>query len=377
MTATTTEAAHVIDLIQPQLAGQQLIAEPQAPDCTDVWIVPVRGERPDRVLRLLESLALQDGARHIEVLLVVNNTPDDGTDKWREYYERNQAVLALPVYQGRGPAYNQELEKFIYFRLRVHAIDLSSPGRAIPGCNVGIARNRGLLEGVLRAAQRGVNVRIHHTDADCYFPDPEFRSKVAWLFNQNPRLLALAGTYFSELVLNDPESEDLFENMEAYKLYRRYSRLYRDITRGYCDMNFNDNIMLGSCTAHRAFEAILAGGIPAVNLEEDVQFSNRLKRYAMEYGMEVDHGRRYGLGPVTAFRISDRTGACIEHRFALLNPFGPNWVDDAFNPGTQVPLTQEYLQRMIDTVRAMPNGPERIEYLFLMSPLCHMRIRRQ
>ena len=377
-TQARPRAAQIIDLVTPLLAGQQLIVVPQAANCTDIVVVPVRGERIDRVLRLLESLALQDGHAQMEVLLVVNNREDDGTDKWREYYSRNVDVLSLPIY---GDVSNNHMAstpttRFIRERLNVFAIDICSPDTLIPGCNVGIARQRGLLEAVLRSAQRGVNTRIWHTDADCYYPDPEFRGKMAWLFDQDPTLLAMAGTYFSELVLGDPESEGLFDVIEQYKFHRRYTRLYRDITRGYCDMNFNDNIMLGSCTVHRAFEAILAGGIPSVHVCEDVEFSDRLKAYAAANGLRVDHGRKWGLGPVTAFRISDRTGANIEHRFGFLNPHGPTMVDDAFNPGTQVPLTAEYMQRLIDAVRAMPNGPERIEYLFIMSPLCHFRIRR-
>ncbi|HEV7951486.1 MAG TPA: hypothetical protein VGP24_17120, partial [Glaciihabitans sp.] len=302
---------------------------------------------------------------------------NDGSAKWATTREHNAAVLALPIYRDLpfDPATDNTITARIRAKLVVHQIDCSGPGREIVDCNAGRARQRGLLEAVLRFALRGHNGLIFHTDADCWYEDPEFVGKVRWLFN-DPTLLAFAGAYYPELDLDDPEAEGIEEIIETYKLYRRYDRLKRDITRGYADMNFNDKIMLGSCSVHRAFEAVLVGGIPDIDLCEDVEFGNRLKEYATENGMRLEHGRRWGLGVVTAFRVSDRTGACIEHRFAKLSRNGPTMVDDVFNAGQQVPLTPEYVQRMVDIVREMPNGQSRIEYLFLMSPICHFRTRR-
>lgn len=359
------------------LGRHKAIETPQAADCTSTFVVPVYNERPERVLRLVESLASQDGAGHREVILVVNNPPPQSGRTWKTVFDRNQSVLGLPIYQDSTATETETATTArIRAKLAVFAIDRSSEGCWVSGNNVGLARQVGLLESTLRAAARGVNTLTFHTDADCYFPDSGYAEKVEWLFGLDPALLAMAGTYFPELVEGDPEAKGVPEHIGAYKRYRRYRRLYRDITRGTVDLSFNEPITLGSSTIHRTFEGMMVGGFPNVNLEEDVMFGKNLQAYANERGMHLVHGRQYGLGPVTAFRISERTGASLSHHFQRLQAGEELLVDDAFNPGSQVILTDEYLLSMVNAVLRMPNGAERIQYLFVTSPLANLRIRR-
>ncbi|HEV7951487.1 MAG TPA: hypothetical protein VGP24_17125, partial [Glaciihabitans sp.] len=164
------------------------IATPQSANCKVAVVVPVRGERIERIERLVKSLARQQVTPGtIETLLVVNNRPDNGTATGQAQYAANQRLLASPLLTGS-----------------VHAIDLSSVGRSHPGSNVGTARQRGLIEAAGRFAARGTNGIVLHTDADCRFDDPTFFSRLIWVFDHYPKLVAAGGGHTLEVSADDP-----------------------------------------------------------------------------------------------------------------------------------------------------------------------------
>jgi glycosyltransferase involved in cell wall biosynthesis len=372
------DAAWIRSRLGAELAGQELITVPQSSDCELTVVTPAYNESPRRLITQLLSLLRQDWSDRIESIVVVNNGPDDGTPEWRAAFERNQEVLRLPIFRNTsGGMTGDSVTQQIREGLAVYAIDLSSPGRWTPGNNVGRARQRGLAEAAWRFAQRGRNGVIVHTDCDCRYDDNSFVERVLWLFKFYPDLVCIAGDYSNELVTDDPEApHGLPDLVRQYKLICRYRGLYDAITKG-ITTGKRRIMTLGRCIIHRAFEGIAVGGFPPANLAEDVVFGEALEQYATKHGLRFEDGRRWSLGPISALRLSTRTGNDnLSQRLAEASPDGgPPIVDDAFNPGTSVVLDDAYMQRLVAAVRAMPGGKATIEQLFVTSHHAQLRVR--
>jgi len=242
------------------LRGQQLVGSTPTSSCEVRFVVPVRAERKDRVMTLLQSLADQGVAPGaIEVLLVVNNRPDDGTTAWQEVYELNQRLLA------------EELtctNKINGSKLVVLKVDQSGPGCWAENCNVGMSRQRGLLEATMRFVQ-------------CQF------------------------------------------------------------------------------------------GFQPIAIYEDCVFADTLRAYAAGNGMHFGSGHEPKFGPVTALRISDRTPNSIRKVIDQLD--GVTFVDDIFNPGNKIRLTDDYIERLCEVVGAMKGGEDRLHYLHVIAPINNIR----
>lgn len=345
------------------------------PECKLTFVTPVFNEAPSRVIRQLLSLVDQGVGDRIECILVVNNGPNDGTDAWQKQYDRNQAVLKLPIFRKTsGGADDTAATRRIREGLSVYAIDRSSDGHQTPGNNVGISRQRGLTEAARRYAQQGRNGLVVHTDADCWFDDSSFAERVIWLFDNHPDLLCIVGDYSFALEANDPESPFGIPGLlEQYKLLRRYRELYSIIRAGVVKRSRLK--ALGRCIIHRAAEGVAAGGIPPIHLGEDVKFGRSLEAYAAEHGLRVEHGSKWNIGTTTTLRLSARTGNdSLAQSLAMANPNGGDpVVDDAFNPGNTVVLNDAYMQRLVDAVRAMPGGERVIEWLFVTSAMARLR----
>lgn len=357
-TLSKPSANSVLERIATDLDGKKLIATPQSQNCDVAFVVPAYGETPARVNKLLCSLQSQGIGDKQEVIVVVNNAPSNGTAKWREAYELNQHLLHDFTPPGG---------------LTVHMIDQSSPGLWVPGNNVGMARQRGLLETARRFAMRGHNGIIVHTDVDCWYEDATFSERVVWLFDNQPDLVGVVGDYSFELEIDDPEApQGVPDLVRQYKLLRRYDELYRHIVAG--EVRRSPLKALGRCIIHRAFEGIAVGGIQPINLGEDVAFGKALEHYATENELRFEHGRQWSLGPVAALRVSTRTGNdSLSRSLAKAHPKGDDpVVNDAFNPGAQVVLDEAYMQRLVAAVRDMPGGAGVIEWLFITSALARL-----
>lgn len=380
MSATTRQpgaidAALVARQLENELVGH-LVSVPQAPHCELDVLVPVYAESPRRVIAQLGSLLGQGVGDRIEVILNVNNPPDDSTAEWRDAFEQNQRILRLPIFRNRTGSVSDSPEtRRIRKGLAVHVIDQSSPGLWVPDNNVGRARQRLKAEATLRFARQGRNGLILHTDADCRYDDPSFVERVLWLFDAYSDLVGIIGDYDLELEASDPEAPPVTPQLvRQYKMLHRYRDLHRLIVSGPTRREFIK--ALGRCIVHRALEGFAAGSIPPVNLGEDVEFGNMLQQYARDNGLRVEHGRRWQLGPVAAMRLSTRTGNDSTGGYTgKANPNGSPIVDDAFNPGTETILDEAYLRRLTDAVRAMPDGESQLERLFVTSPQSRLRVR--
>jgi hypothetical protein len=348
------------------LHGRPLqITTPQNQACRITFVVPAHNERADRVAKLLLSLAAQDvPPGTIEAITVVNNKPDAPAAT----LQRNQELLDSALFSGRTP---QIFDEFRH-HMPSYAIDMSSPGLAFPGSNVGMARQRGLLEAAIRFAERGVNGLVVHTDADCWFDDRSFVSKLLWLFDNYPDILLLGGEFVPVIDRNDPESTELLRHLPAYRRYCLYDDMVRDIRRGKVGLTkpLRD---IGNCIAHRAFEGIAVGGIPDLSCEEDSRFCARLNEYAKAHNLRYERGSDWGLRVQAAFRLSDRAKTDVaRERLPLLNG-DDTMVDDPFNPGQQVLLDDTLLARLQTEVRKLPKGPERLEFLFVRQPFANFQ----
>jgi hypothetical protein len=361
-------ARTILSRIETDLAGYPLIPTPQTDDCRVTFLVPVYNEHPRRLLRLLDSLAGQylPPGIEIEATAVVNNKPDDKTAEWRSAFETNQLLLQI--------LNDRATNRATWHHLPIHAIDMSSPGLALPGSNVGTARQRGLLEAAIRYAERGVNGLVVHTDADCWFDDPRFVYKIVHLFN-NPSVLALGGASTMVYDPSDPECAAV-QDLELYRLYRMFLGLARDIREGSIKQTRVDET-LGRCIVHRAFEGVLAGGFPPIAYLEDAHFCTALKAFGSAHDMTFELGSKWGLGPSTAFRVSDRTPSGIRRRLQKLDGeqvMVRDWRSD--DPNARTPLTEKYVNQLAAIVATMPRGPERIEYLRFHKPDMRIRVER-
>jgi hypothetical protein len=366
-------SAQLIKQLSAELTGQQLITVPMSPTTEVAVVIPVFAEQAARLERLLTSVVMQHlDLKKIEVIMVINNRATDNTKEWQTAYELNQEILRLPIFGnriGEAPGIFHTWTRSIREQLAVYAIDKSSPGLWVPQSNVGRARQRGLAEAALRFAQIGRNGLVVHTDADCWFDDPAFMFKLLWLFAERPDIHALGGIYTLELDVNDPEAEDMLSRLPNYKLYRIYRLLCSDINKGKAGRT-KPLTTLGRCIVHRAFEGIEIGGIPPVSYCEDHQFCEGFEKS----GLNFVSGADWGIGVGSAMRISDRTPASQRNELLTYGaPDAPVKVEDVLSGG-MTELNDNYIRRLADVVRAMPNGPARLEYVFLQSPLMRMRI---
>lgn len=368
----------ILRAVQERLADEHepVLASPLSRECAIVFVVPVYDESEQRFLELLTSLADQWVGVSMEVIAVVNNAPDDHTDRWRGSFARNQALLDLPVFRnGRAPIPGTAQTDYIRKNLPVYAIDHSSPGCWIDGSNVGRARRSGLNEAALRFCIAGRNGLVVHTDADCRFDDAQFVSKVLRLFAEDPTLVGLAGTNNPEFDRGDPEAKELAGHLPDYLRFRRYMALAKTVRAGVAA--FDAEKPLGRCIVHRAFEGVLAGGVDPIALAEDLAFGDKLKAYARENGMHFAYGRRWNIGPVSALRVSDRTPNNVVRRFLdARRQDGSLLVEDVLHPGESIVLDDEYVERVAAAVRGLPGGRAQLEYLFVTSSLANTTERR-
>ncbi|HVI69743.1 MAG TPA: glycosyltransferase family 2 protein [Magnetospirillaceae bacterium] len=362
-------AERILNLTRQELSGTLgKITIPQSKMCEVTFVVPVFDESPQRVERLVKSLGAQTAFRHIEVILVVNNKPDDGSQEWQAAFQRNQTVLNLPFIRNRMSG-----ARVMSGGFSVYAIDTSSHGRCPQGSNVGMARQRGLLEATRRFAQRGVNGVIIHTDVDCWFEDPTFVERTLWLMKYSPNLVGFAGNCSLELQTDETETKGLAEVLEQYLMFRNYGYLYSRITRGH--VRYEPNKALGSCIVHRAFEGMAVGGFQSINLAEDVYFGRKLTEYATQHGLRFDHGRKWNLGPMSAMRISVRTdNSSLSKYLARIDSQDIILVDDAFNPGNEIVLDRAYMDRLITAVLSFEDGEALLEWLFVISAQARLRV---
>ncbi|MFH1089518.1 MAG: glycosyltransferase [Candidatus Uhrbacteria bacterium] len=332
------------------LEGESRIETPMDPKCEISIVVPAFNEEPERVMRQIDSLKKQKGMLPglFEVIYVVNNSPD----RPKEVAEVNARLIDF-LRQDHG--------------IRIYVIDKSSPGNEIPNCNVGKARNRGVAESSLRFQENGRNGIIIQTDADTWFEDEDYLSKVKAKLDSQPETVGVAGGIYLEW---DPETKDPQERAE---LRRKIDRLFlRKMAERFSEFlsspnkfgNFGTSF-LGANMISRSFESAVVGGVPEIKGGEDGMFGSKLETYGLKKKKSVV-GAKHELFAATSFRESDRTGSSLKKIFDSINPDVPEMVSNIFattdsGEPTEVELNDAYIKRLKAAIRKKEGGNEYID----------------
>jgi glycosyltransferase involved in cell wall biosynthesis len=358
------------DYYAEKLAGEDLIDVPQSSNCETAIVVPVYAEEPKRILDQIKSLLDQKDVNlsTLEVVYVVNNGEDDGSEEFQQTRQLNQAVLDLPIWANRelSPdegSYSPEdlaLFKVIREQLTVFVIDKSSPGHEIHGCNVGKARNRGLAEASFRFFANNKNGILIQTDADTTFEDKQFIKKMGEQFADS-NLIGIAGGL--DMVI-DPDIQDsamrerLLTNMSSAIRLRMYERL-ADFCR-YPDYAFDSSSSFsGANMLSRSFESAVIGGFIDAPMGEDPKFGRDLKELAGRRGKEVI-ALKDELKLRTAIRPSERTDASLGKTIG--KDFGDGKEKLVDNP--EVPDKDDFRREFAQTFIESAGNVDKLKNLF-------------
>ncbi|GEM_PF-1090003 len=304
---------------ESRLSGEHLIDTPQNPQCEIAIVVPVYREKPESILKQLESLRAQQGIdlSLVEIIYVVNNDIDDGSPKSEKVLEANRKVMETI----RGIT-----------DLNVFVIDKSSAGNEIAGCNVGRARNRGVAEASYRFHQNRKNGILLQTDADTYIEDPHYLANLYKLTQDDPDIIGIAGGIIFEFSpdTEDPdEIEDLRRKVRLMDLQHDWESLVQFLRDPHEHITLQTESFSGAHMLSRSYESAVIGGLIDTNMGEDPQFGGDLEKHAAQRGQKV-LGMRQNLKVVTALRESDRTGASFKKDFENINPDKATLVPDPF-----------------------------------------------
>ena len=285
-----------------RLTGETRIAIPQNERCEFTIVVPVYNEDLNRILKQLDSIRNQKIDHALfEVIYVVNNDLDTANIA-KDVFERNQRMIT-------------ELRNIK--DLPVFVIDKSSPGSEIQACNIGKARNRGVAEASLRFYENKKNGIIIQTDADTYFEDQEYLSKLKSITEKQPDVIGIAGGIvweFNPDTNDEKEIAELKEKMAKLILVEKYTILDNFLKDGTVHSSVNEDNFSGPHMISRSFESAVIGGLIDASKGEDPRFGQDLGRYAVAHHQKVI-GQKDILQVITALRESDRTGSSFKKMF--------------------------------------------------------------
>lgn len=286
---------------EQRLRNETRIEAPMNPACQYSIVVPVHGETINRLKTQIESLQNRQDIKpeDFEIIYVINNDISDGTERSRRIFQANQDILQF-LRQDHG--------------LNIYVIDKSSLGNEIPDCNVGRARNRGLAESSKRFFENNKNGLIIQTDADTYFEDPDYFTKLSELA-ANLDVIGIAGglTFEWSPDSQDPgELEHLRQKVERLIQIKVIEVLANFLRNGVSQMS--DTTFSGAHMISRSLESASVGGFIDAASGEDPKFGQDLMNLANGNGQKII-GARGNLRLVTALRDSDRTEASFKKIF--------------------------------------------------------------
>lgn len=323
--------------VAPAIAGSRLTI-----------IVPVFDESVTLLTQLIDSLNAQQSVdfSKFRVLLVVNNDRPESKD-YSAIYAANQKVLHHDW---------SKVAKFV-----VDTVDCSSKGLEVRDCNVGAARDIGLHIAALQFAKIGTNGVLAHVDADVRFDDALFVKKSLDIFSKED-IIGVAGGKNREVTLSE---YSLAEYPDRQALSRAF---YLQATAGRCKYllgfisgdTFLDRVFTGTNMLGRAYESVLAGGIPHINYLEDWQYGLRLWKYAANHQQRVIIDR--SLRVTASFRISERTGSSFKGAMHdLLQGITP--VAKHPHTGGILELNEDTYQTIRQEALLLPHGDSIVKYM--------------
>lgn len=322
------------------LRNEVRIATPQNLKCEFCIVVPVFNEKPERILKQIESLKNQNGfdPSRYEVIYVVNNDVVKGDRKSKEIVATNhEAMKVLRNVSG----------------LYVHAIDKSSPGNEIVGCNLGKARNRGLAEASLRFYESGKNGIVIQTDADTYFHDPDYFKKLHALMSKHPDAIGVAGGIifeFSPDTTDEKEVAGLQAKIEKFALMKKGYILSKYLRDANYISPYRSQMFWGANMVSKSYESAVIGGIIELGTKDDLQFYLDLQAYGQKKGQYIIEAKNKLL-VVTAMRESDRTLVSFKKEF------------DRINLDEPIGVTEENYQKLLQRAKKDQKGSDLVDNL--------------
>jgi len=314
-----TEQERAQHFWETRLQNEVRIEAPQNPGCEFAIVIPVYNETTERILKQIESLRGQQeiDPSQFEIIYVVNNDLPSENQKSAEVIEANQKVIeTLRSVSG----------------LNLFVIDKSSAGNEIERCNVGKARNRGVAEASLRFYENGRNGILIQTDADTYFEDPNYLSKLKNITTKNPDVVGVAGGLIFEFnpdTKNEKGVAELREKVARFVLERKWDILVQFLRDPEFSNPAGTKNFSGANMISRSYESAVVGGLIDANAGEDPQFGLDLEAYGAGRGQKVI-GAKNDLLVVTALRESDRTASSFKKDFDRIDLEKPFMVSDPF-----------------------------------------------
>jgi len=314
-----TEQERAQHFWETKLQNEVRIKAPQNPECEFAIVIPVYKESPERILKQIESLKNQQNIDPVqfEVIYVVNNDLPNENPKSTAVIEANQKVMET-LRSGSG--------------LNIFVIDKSSAGNEIERCNVGKARNRGVAEASLRFHENGKNGVLIQTDADTYFEDQNYLSKLRNITTENPDIIGVAGGLVFEFNPDTNDKEEIVElrkKVARFVLERKWDILVQFLRDPESATPAGTKNFSGANMISRSYESAVVGGLIDANAGEDPQFGEDLEAYGAGRGQKVI-GAKNDLLVVTALRESDRTASSFKKDFDQIDLEKPFMVSDPF-----------------------------------------------
>lgn len=342
------DAEAALRFFEKRLSGEKLIETPQDKNCKLAVVVPVYNEQSRRILKQMESIISQTGINpdEFEALYVVNNSPDDGSEKSKQTIAANQEILNLPIWKNREtdtdlsqlPEDKRKLYKEIREKFNFFVIDKSSPGDTIEDCNVGKARNRALAEASQRFYKNEKDGILVQTDADSYFGDPEFFSKVLSEFTKDPDVIGIAGGIKVEFDpdTNDPREKEILLKKAQQLLLDKKCQRFEKYLKDPSNPLWERDVFSGANMISKSFESATIGGFKDWNSGEDPQFGLDLKDYAQKRNKKVISKKLPVDDPdallvTTAARESDRTQASLKRFLDKIDLTKPKYTVEDYN----------------------------------------------
>lgn len=314
-----TEQERAQHFWETRLQNEVRIEAPQNPKCEFAIVIPVYNESPERILKQIESLKSQQDIdpAQFEIIYVVNNDLPSENPKSTAVIEANQKVIETL----RGVS-----------GLNIFVVDKSSSGNEIERCNVGKARNRGVAEASLRFYENGKNGILIQTDADTYFEDKNYLSKLKSITTENPDVVGIAGGLIFEFnpdASNEEEIAELRKKVARFVLERKWDMLVQFLRDPESSIPVGTKNFSGANMISRSYESAVVGGLIDANAGEDPQFGEDLEAYGAGRGQKVI-GAKNDLLVVTALRESDRTASSFKKDFDQIDLEKPFMVSDPF-----------------------------------------------
>jgi len=350
--------------LQKALKGEETLAAAMDPRCRVTFMLPAYGEPILRILEVLESILRMQGADVLsEVICLVNNPEDDGTERERKARRMNTLLLELPVWRNADAFFGAhrfsreiiERAQNIREHLPVYVIDKSHLGKELHAGNVGRARNRVLAEAVLRYERAGREGLLVSTDADVQFTDAHYLKKLLALFDQEPELIAVSGgvDFVFDPDTQIPEERDrLRAAFDRFILERSWAEIERFLQGAESQMA-PEHAFFGSHMIMRSRHAAAVGGFAPLAKHEDTQLGKLFCSSAVKNGFRVGNAKRL-LRAQVALRESNRTAASFLP--VLLRELDASKQVPHPQTGERVPLTHAVAEHACERLETSHTG---------------------